>query len=80
MNPLIVNIDKLHTTDLGAVRIKRNLGLEVEDVVAWSRQQILSPNCSLFRKGKNWYAEVNNCRITINTHSYTIITAHPLKR
>ena len=80
MNALIANIDKLHTTDLGAVRIRRNLGLDAPDVVDWCKQQILLPNCSIFRKGKNWYAEVGGCRITINAHSYTIITAHPIKR
>lgn len=31
---LILNLDKLHTTDLGILRIKRNLSLDVEDVVS----------------------------------------------
>lgn len=31
---LFQNINKLHTTELGAIRIKRNLSLETEDVVA----------------------------------------------
>ena len=30
---LISSIDKLHTTELGIKRIKRNLRIEVEDVV-----------------------------------------------
>lgn len=32
MNDLIENIDRLHTTEMGVERIKRNLSLEVEDV------------------------------------------------
>ena len=28
-NELILNLDKLHTTELGVVRMKRNLSLEV---------------------------------------------------
>ena len=76
MNALIENIDKLHTTELGVVRIKRNLGLKDDDVVAWCRESILSPDCFTERKGKNWYAEIDGCRITVNAHSYTIITAH----
>lgn len=33
MNELIENIDKLHTTDMGIERIKRNLSLKEENVV-----------------------------------------------
>ena len=45
MNELLKNIDKLHTTELGIVRIKRNVNLEVEDVVAWCKNGILNPSC-----------------------------------
>ena len=76
MDDLIVNIDKLHTTELGIERIKRNLDLDTADVVAWCKQLIVSPHCSITRKGKNWYAKMNDCQITVNAHSYTIITAH----
>lgn len=30
-NELMKNLDKLHTTELGAVRIKRNLSLDIKD-------------------------------------------------
>jgi hypothetical protein len=79
MNDLISNIDKLHTTELGIARIKRNLGLDTADIVAWCKQSIISTRCSVTKKGKNWYANVNGCRITVNAHSYTIITAHKTK-
>ncbi|MBD5460625.1 MAG: DUF3781 domain-containing protein [Lachnospiraceae bacterium] len=76
MNNLIENIDKLHTTEMGIERIKRNLQIETDDVVQWCRVHILDKNAAIERTGKNWYVTIDNCRITINAHSYTIITAH----
>nr|WP_184093373.1 DUF3781 domain-containing protein [Anaerocolumna cellulosilytica] len=73
---LILNLDKLHTTDLGMVRIKRNLSLEVDDVVNWCREKIQCSTAFITRRGKNWYVNVDNCEITVNAYSYTIITAH----
>lgn len=79
MEQLILNLDKLHTTELGIERICRNLSLDSEDVVEWCRAQITAPEAVIMRKGKNWYIHVNECIITVNAHSYTIITAHPAK-
>lgn len=73
---LLAHIDELHTTELGALRIQKNLGIETEDVVTWCKQCIRAKEAIVSRKGKNWYVEVNNCRFTINAFSYTIITAH----
>ncbi len=80
MNDLIANIDKLHTTKLGAERITRNLQIETDDAVQWCSAQILNPDAVISRAGKNWYIRVSNCIITINAHSYTVITAHRQKR
>lgn len=77
-NQLILNLDKLHTTDLGIIRIKRNLSIDVEDIVGWCREKIQKPNSKIIRKGKNWYIDIDNCEMTVNAHSYTIITAHKL--
>ena len=72
-----IDLDKLHTTELGAARICRNLGLETDDAVAWCRQAILAAgDKAIARKGKNWYVQCPGCVITINAHSTTIITAH----
>lgn len=73
-NDLLENLDKLHTTELGAMRIKRNISLDIEDVVAWCKAKI--PYALITKSGKNWYAHVENCIITVNAYSYTIITAH----
>ena len=79
MNKLLLNIDKLHTTKLGEERIKRNLKIDIDDVVSFCKDKILSNNSNIYIKGKNWYCEVQNIKITINSYSYTIITAHLIK-
>ena len=79
MNDLIKNIEKLHTTELGVIRIKKNLSIETDDVVEWCKAKILHPQCTIERKGKNWYASIDRRIITVNAHSYTIITAHMAK-
>lgn len=79
MNDLIKNIDKLHTTELGVERKKRNLQIEIDDIVKWCRARILDENTVIERIGKNYYAIIDDQRITVNAHSYTIITAHKVK-
>lgn len=73
---LLSNLNQLQTTDLGAERIRNNLSLDTDDVVGWCCEKIKAPNASITRKGKNWYISVDGCKITVNAHSYTIITAH----
>jgi N-acetylglucosamine kinase-like BadF-type ATPase len=74
-NDLLNNFDKIHTTALGIERIKKNLRLDVHDVVEWCKHKI-STSEEITRKGKNWYVRSDNCVITVNASSYTIITAH----
>lgn len=74
-NDLLTNLDKIHTTKLGAERIKKNLSLDVENIIEWSQQKIKNAD-SIIRKGKNWYVHVDDFVLTINAHSITIITAH----
>ena len=78
MNDIIINIDKIHTTKLGIERIKKNLNIK-NDVIKYCQNIILNPNRIIYKKGKNWYCKLDNIIITINTHSYTIITAHKYK-
>lgn len=68
-------IDKIHTTNLGIERLRKNLQLsQTEDVLYFCKNIILSPNAQFERKGKNWYVKLNGCVLTINASSYTIIT------
>ena len=76
---LISNIDRIHATEMGIDRIKRNLGLADIDAVEYCKALILHSACRAYQRGKNWYCEVGNVRLTINSGSYTIITAHMIK-
>ena len=67
--------ERLHTTELGVERIKRNLNLQTDDVVDWCKQKIEQAD-EIIRKGKNWYVYADDTVITVNAHSITIITAH----
>lgn len=72
---LIQNINKIHTTEMGVGRISRNLDID-GDVVEYCKKKILKDESVVKRKGKNYYVHVDDCVITVNASSYTIITAH----
>lgn len=73
---LLSNIDKIHTTDLGLIRIKRNLKLKDENILDYCKDKIKNNNSRIYKKGKNFYVKIENIKLTINSYSYTIITAH----
>lgn len=75
---LLDHIDKIHTTEMGVNRIKKNLKLNTDDVVKYCKNKVLDKACNIYQQGKNWYCEIDNIKITINAYSYTIITAHIL--
>ena len=77
LDNLIANLDKLHTTELGLVRIKRNLNLQFDDVVDWCKDAVINADI-VIGQGKNWYVYKDGVAITINAHSFTIITAHKI--
>lgn len=76
---LLSNIGKIHTTKMGIARIKKNLKLDTNDVVDYCKNKVLDKDCNIHKQGKNWYCEIDNIKITINSYSYTIITAHTIK-
>ena len=76
---LLSSIDKIHTTEMVIDRIKKNLKVNTNDVVEFCKNKILDKNCNIYKQGKNWYCEIDNIKITINSYSYTIITAHLIK-
>ena len=73
---LLNNIDKIHTTEMGVDRIKKNLKLDTDDVVELCKNKVLDKSCNICKQGKNYYCQIDNIVITINSYSYTIITAH----
>ena len=75
---LLDNIDKIHTTEMGLKRIGKNLGISDEPVSYCI--QLIKKESKVTKKGKNYYVEVDDCIITINSSSFTIITAHKNKK
>ena len=75
---MLTRIDELHTTPMGAERIRRNLCLD-DEPVQWCKTAILNPDARITRQGKNYYVTSNGAVITVNAHSFTIITAHRIK-
>lgn len=72
---LFENLDKIHTTRLWIQRIKRNLSLKTDDVVFWCKNKISSPQAQITKQWKNFYVQIGNFIFTINSYSFTIITA-----
>ena len=71
-----LDLARLHTTPLGERRIRQNLGLpEDTDPVGYCRE-LISGGCEVKIKGKNHYFSADGVRITVNSRSLTIITAH----
>lgn len=76
----IQNIQKsLHTTSLGEVRIKKNLGLECVNVIEFCKSLIQNEKCNVYKQGKNYYFELDNIKLTVNAKSFTVITAHKIR-
>ena len=76
---LLLNMDRIHSTELGINRIKKNLNLDNCDVIGYCKNKIKNSSANIYKSGKNWYCDVDNIRITINSYSYTIITVHIIK-
>ena len=72
---LLENVDKIHTTEMGVGRIQKNLEIE-SDAVEYCISKLEKEESEVTKKGKNYYVSVDDCIITINSSSFTIITAH----
>lgn len=73
---LIDNINKIHTTELGVERIRRNLDLKTDNVVEYCIELIKKENNKVKKNGKNYYITYKDIELTINASSFTVITAH----
>ena len=74
-NVLLENIDKIHTTEMGIGRIQKNLEIS-EEPVSYCISKLKQENAVVTKEGKNYYVNVDDCILTINSSSFTIITAH----
>ena len=75
---LLANLTKIHTTKLGIARIKKNLNLDTDNVVAFCKNKISATGCCVYKQGKNYYCLIDDIMFTIHANSYTIITAHKI--
>lgn len=76
---LIKNIDKIHSTKLGIDRISKNLNIDKKQSIKYCVDIVKNNKTNIYKKGKNWYCEYDKIIITINSKTYTIITAHIIK-
>lgn len=74
---LLENVDKIHTTEMGIGRIQKNLGI-TEEPMGYCISKLKQENAVVRKEGKNYYVDVDECIITINSSSFTIITAHKI--
>ena len=51
---LLSNIDKVHTTEMGIDRIKKNLKLDTNDVVQYCKNKVLDKNSFCRIKSIRW--------------------------
>ena len=72
---LLENIEKIHTTEMGIGRIRKNLGID-EEPVSYCISKLKKDESTVALEGKNYYVYADDCIITINSSSFTIITAH----
>ena len=62
---------KLTEKDFGQIR-----GVKQKEIVEYLKEKILDSNSNIYKKGKNYYVEIDNIVITVNSYNYCIITAH----
>ena len=72
-NDLLSHLDKIHTTELGNLRLKRNLKIKTDGVIKWCVRKIKHTD-RIIRKGKNWYVYIDDIVLTVNAGSFTVIT------
>lgn len=52
---MLDNIDKIHTTEMGVDRIRRNLKIDTVDVVGYCKNKVLDKNCNIYKYSDNRY-------------------------
>ena len=76
---LINNINKIHTTELGHLRIFKATNLKENEDILWIKECIYDNNSLINKRGKNYYVINNNYEIYINSYNYSVITVKKLK-
>lgn len=71
------DLNELHTTELGAIRMRKALYLlPSDDPIAWCKSIIEQYGINLIlREGKNWYITTDRFELTVNASTLNVITA-----
>lgn len=74
---LLENIDKIHTTEMGIDRIKKNLKTDMKDVVGYCKGKVSDKDCIIYRQGKTGTARpatlnLPSMRIPIRLSRHTL--------
>ena len=69
---LRMNVNRIHTTELGYERIGRVLNYN--DNINYIKNVITDYKSNIIKNGKNYYIEYNGYNICVNSNSYTVIT------
>lgn len=54
---LLEQVDKIHTTERGIERIRKNLKIDTDDVVQYCVNKILDKRCVIYKQGKTGIAK-----------------------
>lgn len=72
---LEANIQQIHTTELGLIRIQKGIGFNPKECINMIREIISYQDTIVEKIGKNFYVYYNNMIITINSYNFCVITA-----
>lgn len=71
----LANLNKLHLSYEGFMRITKSLNLSDNLVIDYCRNKIKDQNCNIYRVGSKWYCEIDDIKIIVNVYSYEILSA-----
>lgn len=74
---LLDNIDKIHTTEMGIDRIKRNLKIDTADVVEYCKNKVLDKNCNIYKQDKIGIAKLKISKL-LSIHIVIQLSQHIL--
>lgn len=72
---LLNNIDKVHTTEMGIERIKRNLKIDVVDVVEYCKNKVLDRKCNIYKQEKTGIVRLTISKL-LSTHIVIRLSQH----
>lgn len=72
LNELLQNLDKIHISKSGEVRIRNDFGLTIDNVLDWCKEKISDQAAIIERIGKSWFVYLGDYMITVDARRYHI--------